>query len=147
MGKNGLVDIYPDISKTDEREKYITYSKPIIKVNFGILTLKNRYHDGNFFNLDNLNVGYINGKTYINEILQSFNNVTEIELDNIAEVTRALTNKTIDVYIDDITVLAENRITSYNVCYTKLLRLEDILAFAVGYGRNIGVFNFDFDAR
>ena len=136
MTLDGKVDVISEVVSKNKVSKAMSYTSPYIKT--PLVTIVHK--DSNISSIQDLNnfkdkkIAYVKDYGYIDDLKKKYPSITFSEVSTVKDGLEKLALKQIDIMILTLTIgsyninsmgLSElNRITSYNVCYTKLLRLQ-----------------------
>jgi len=103
--KNKEIDILPALAKTPEREKFINFTKPYVAYPIVITTRKDYRTITSLSDLDGVRVGVV--KNYITEdiMIENHPDAKMVGFKNLAEGLRALNEKKIDAFIDNLVTI------------------------------------------
>ncbi len=95
-------DVYPSLSPTVERIKYLNFSKPFLSSKIVIFGRSDMNHISKIDNLKKLKIGVPNNQSTAEIIIRDYPNLNIIKTSNVKEAFSLLNNKTIDIVICNI---------------------------------------------
>ncbi|MCJ8345630.1 PAS domain S-box protein, partial [bacterium] len=100
--KNNKIDIFPIIAKTKERARFMSFSKPYLKVPNVIVTRQSELFIESLKILSGKKVGIVKGFSTVALVRKDHPYVNIVEVDNVSSGLRQLSNGQLDAFIDSL---------------------------------------------
>ncbi len=101
---NGTIDVLPAISKTDEREAYIKFSKSYIKLPY-VKVINAASPNSEVNNIENKTVAVFKGSNVENALINEYPNVNLVYLKTVVEAIQRVSTGEVDVFIENLAVI------------------------------------------
>ena len=101
---NGTIDVLPAISKTDEREAYIKFSKSYIKLPY-VKVINGALPDSEVNILENKTIAVFKGSNVEIALINEYPNVNLVYLKTVVEALQRVSTGEVDVFIENLAVI------------------------------------------
>ena len=98
------IDVLPAISKTDERETYIKFSKPYVKLPY-VKVINSSIENDDNNNLEGKSVAVFKGSNIENAMTLNYPSVKLVYLNSIEEALQKVSTGEVDVFIENLAVV------------------------------------------
>jgi PAS domain S-box-containing protein len=102
--KSGEIAVLPAISKTDERENYIRFSKPYMKLPYAKVIHSTSDND-TINSLQGKNIAVFKGSNIEKALISNFPNANLVYLNSIEEALQNVSTGEVDVFIENLAVI------------------------------------------
>ncbi len=101
---NGTIDVLPAISKTDEREAYIKFSKSYIKLPY-VKVINGALPNSEDSKLENKTIAVFEGSNVESALINEYPNIKLIYLKTVIEALRKVSTGEVDIFIENLAVI------------------------------------------
>ncbi|WP_019668821.1 SpoIIE family protein phosphatase [Eudoraea adriatica] len=102
--KSGEITVLPAISKTDERETYIRFSEPYIKLPY-VKVIHSSSDNDTISSLEGKNIAVFKGTNIENALASNVPNANLVYINSIEEALQNVSTGEVDVLIEDLAVI------------------------------------------
>ena len=132
---NGTIDVLPAISKTDDREAYIKFSKAYINLPY-TMVVNSALLESEYINLEKKTIAVFKGSNIENAARIKYPNVNLLYINTVAEGIKKVSTGEVDVFIENLGVVDYYLNESY---FPNIKLKSDQLDFLISTDVCIGV--------
>ncbi|MFT7073267.1 MAG: PAS domain S-box-containing protein [Patiriisocius sp.] len=100
----GSIDVLPAISKTNEREGYIKFSRSYIKLPY-VKVINGELPDNEANILEDKTIGVFKGSWVENALISNYPNIKLVHLETVVEAIQKVSTGEVDVFIENLAVI------------------------------------------